>query len=54
MAIILRFVDCKGLVRDQFFKLLSAVDSCSQTLKDEMSRILAQYDLNEENMRGQG
>ncbi|KAL9680766.1 hypothetical protein QQ045_012545 [Rhodiola kirilowii] len=54
MAIILRFVDCKGLVRERFFKLVSVVDTCSQTLKDEISRILAQYDLNEENMRGQG
>ncbi|CAM8982337.1 unnamed protein product [Rhodiola kirilowii] len=54
MAIILRFVDCKGLVRERFFKLVSVVDTCSQTLKDEISRILAQYDLNEENIRGQG
>ncbi|CAM8920297.1 unnamed protein product [Rhodiola kirilowii] len=54
MAIILRFVDCKGLVRERFFKLVSVVDTCSQTLKDEISRILAQYDLNEENMCGQG
>ncbi|KAL9673012.1 hypothetical protein QQ045_029265 [Rhodiola kirilowii] len=54
MAIILRFVDCKGFVRERFFKLVSVVDTRSQTLKDEISRILAQYDLNEENMRGQG
>ncbi|CAM8993766.1 unnamed protein product [Rhodiola kirilowii] len=54
MAIILRFVDCKGLVKERFFKLVSVVDTRSQTLKDEISRILAQYDLNEENMRGQG
>ncbi|KAL9687364.1 hypothetical protein QQ045_031764 [Rhodiola kirilowii] len=46
MAIILRFVDCKGLVRERFFKLVSVVDACSQTIKDEISRILAQYDLN--------
>ncbi|KAL9678817.1 hypothetical protein QQ045_016668 [Rhodiola kirilowii] len=54
MAIILRFVDCKGFLRERFFKLVSVVDTRSQTLKDEISRILAQFDLNEENMRGQG
>ncbi|CAM8941370.1 unnamed protein product [Rhodiola kirilowii] len=54
MAIVLRFVDCKGLVRERFFKLVSVADTCSRTLKDEISRILAQYDLNEENIHGQG
>ncbi|CAM8986812.1 unnamed protein product [Rhodiola kirilowii] len=54
MTIILRFVNCKGLVRERFFKLVSVVDTCSQTLKDEISRILAKYDLNKENMCGQG
>ncbi|CAM8993315.1 unnamed protein product [Rhodiola kirilowii] len=54
MAIILRFVDCKGLVREQFFKLVSVGDTRSQTLQDEISRVLAQCDLNEENMRGLG
>ncbi|CAM8940978.1 unnamed protein product [Rhodiola kirilowii] len=54
MAIILRFVDGKGLVRERFFKLVSVVDTRSQTLKDEISRILAQFDLNEENKHGQG
>ncbi|XP_024196096.1 zinc finger MYM-type protein 1-like [Rosa chinensis] len=54
MAIILRFVDCDGFIRERFFKVLSAADTCSQTLKDEISKVLTQYDLQLENMRGQG
>ncbi|KAM5586362.1 zinc finger MYM-type protein 1, partial [Rosa sericea] len=54
MAIILRFVDCDGFIRERFFKVLSVADTCSQTLKDEISKVLTQYDLQVENMRGQG
>ncbi|XP_024196338.1 zinc finger MYM-type protein 1-like [Rosa chinensis] len=54
MAIILRFVDCDGFIRERFFKVLSVANTCSQTLKDEISKVLTQYDLQVENMRGQG
>ncbi|KAK9676158.1 hypothetical protein RND81_11G058300 [Saponaria officinalis] len=54
MAIILRFVYREGLIREHFFKVLSVEDTCSQTLKDEISKVLRQYDLHVENMRGQG
>ncbi|XP_062021391.1 uncharacterized protein LOC133737947 [Rosa rugosa] len=54
MAIILRFVDCDGFIRERFFKVISVADTCSQTLKNEISKVLAQYDLQVENMRGQG
>ncbi|XP_062028376.1 uncharacterized protein LOC133744256 [Rosa rugosa] len=54
MAIILRFVDCHGFIRERFFKVLSVEDTCSQTLKYEISKVLTQYDLQVENMRGQG
>ncbi|XP_040373005.1 uncharacterized protein LOC112193768 [Rosa chinensis] len=54
MAIILRFVDCDGFIRERFFKVLSVADTCSQTLKDEISKVLTQYDLQVENMCGQG
>ncbi|XP_004305449.1 PREDICTED: uncharacterized protein LOC101300943 [Fragaria vesca subsp. vesca] len=37
-----------------FFKVLSVADTCSQTLKDEISKVLAQYDLQVEDIRGQG
>ncbi|CAM8920500.1 unnamed protein product [Rhodiola kirilowii] len=54
MAIILRFVDCKGIIRERFFKVISVVDTCSQTLKEEISKVLAEYDLKVEDIRGQG
>ncbi|KAK9671277.1 hypothetical protein RND81_12G018900 [Saponaria officinalis] len=54
MAIILRFVDREGLIRERFFKVISVGDTCCQTLKDEISKVLAQSDLQVENIRGQG
>ncbi|PRQ39107.1 hypothetical protein RchiOBHm_Chr4g0421421 [Rosa chinensis] len=54
MAIILRFVGCDGFIRERFFKVISVADTCSQTLKNEISKVLAQYDLQVENMCGQG
>ncbi|KAK9666171.1 hypothetical protein RND81_14G166300 [Saponaria officinalis] len=54
MAIILRFVDREELIRERFFKVISVGDTCSQTLKDEISKVLAQYDLQVENIHGQG
>ncbi|KAK9750401.1 hypothetical protein RND81_02G194000 [Saponaria officinalis] len=37
-----------------FFKVLSVKDTCCQTLKYEISKVLRQYGLHVENMRGQG
>ncbi|XP_050378476.1 uncharacterized protein LOC126795753 [Argentina anserina] len=54
MAIILRFVDFHEFIRERFFKVIYVGDTCSQTLKNEISKVLAQYDLQVENMRGQG
>ncbi|KAK9928234.1 hypothetical protein M0R45_025380 [Rubus argutus] len=54
MAIILRFVDCEGFIRERFFKVISVLNTCSRTLKNEISKVLAQYDLHVINMRGQG
>ncbi|KAK9689819.1 hypothetical protein RND81_09G083500 [Saponaria officinalis] len=54
MAIILRFVDRGGLIRERFFKVISVGDTYSQTLKEEIGKVLAHYDLQDENIRGQG
>ncbi|KAM5580830.1 hypothetical protein ABKV19_010172 [Rosa sericea] len=54
MAIILRFVDCQGIIRERFFKIVSVPDTTSQTLKDEISKVLTMYNLQVRNMRGQG
>ncbi|XP_050373315.1 uncharacterized protein LOC126790969 [Argentina anserina] len=54
MAIILRFVDSQGLIRERFFKILSVPNTTSQTLKNEISKVLTMYNLQVRNMRGQG
>lgn len=54
VAIILHFVYCKGLIRERFFKLISVPHTCSLTLKNEISKVLAQYNIKEENLRGEG
>ncbi|XP_050387312.1 uncharacterized protein LOC126803567 [Argentina anserina] len=54
MAIILRFVDCHGFITERFIKVLSVNDTCSQTLKDEITKVLIQNELQVEDMRGQG
>nr|XP_011468473.1 PREDICTED: zinc finger MYM-type protein 1-like [Fragaria vesca subsp. vesca] len=54
MAIILRFVDSQGLIRERFFKIVSVPNTTSQTLKNEISKVLTMYNLQVRNMRGQG
>ena len=44
-----------SLLENGFLKLITSVsNTCSQTLKNEISQVLAQYDLQVSNMRGQG
>ncbi|XP_057482633.1 uncharacterized protein LOC130769355 [Actinidia eriantha] len=54
MAIILRFVDVHGFLRERFFEIVHVTDTTALTLKKEISDVLARYNLNIENMRGQG
>ena len=54
MAIILRYVDYKGFVRERFFQVVSVNDTNSLTLKKEICNVLARYDLSIANLRGQG
>ncbi|KAI9160414.1 hypothetical protein LWI28_007902 [Acer negundo] len=54
MAIILRYVDYKGFVRERFFQVVSVNDTNALTLKKEICNVLARYDLSIENLRGQG
>ncbi|KAL5807740.1 hypothetical protein ACOSQ3_028431 [Xanthoceras sorbifolium] len=54
MAIILRYVDLKGFVRERFFQVISVHDTNSSTLKKEICNVLARYNLSVENLRGQG
>ncbi|XP_073025223.1 uncharacterized protein [Primulina eburnea] len=54
MAIVLRFVDTEGFLREQFFAIVHVTDTTVATLKKEISDALGRYDLHIHNMRGQG
>ncbi|XVF82659.1 hypothetical protein PTKIN_Ptkin16aG0066300 [Pterospermum kingtungense] len=54
MAIILRFVDCHGIIRERFFDVVGVRDTTTLTLKENITSILTRYDLQNENIRGQG
>ncbi|XP_057760180.1 uncharacterized protein LOC130980528 [Arachis stenosperma] len=54
MAIILRFVDVDGFVRERFFDLVHVIDTSALTLKKELVSVLSIYNLQIENIRGQG
>ncbi|XP_048502889.1 uncharacterized protein LOC104896670 [Beta vulgaris subsp. vulgaris] len=53
MAIVLRYVDNDGFVRERFFSLIHVPNTSSMTLKDEMCSVLSHYGLNIRNIRGQ-
>ena len=52
MAIILRYVDCDGYIREPFFEVVNVMETTTVTLKKEICNVLARYDLLVENIRG--
>ncbi|XP_075670427.1 uncharacterized protein LOC142640237 [Castanea sativa] len=54
MAIILRFVDKEGFIKERFFHVVHVRDTTALTLKNEICVILSHYNLHIENIRGQG
>ncbi|CAL9002797.1 unnamed protein product [Prunus brigantina] len=54
MAIILRFVDGQGFIRERFFDIVSVADTNALTLKKEICKVLGNNGILVENMRGQG
>ena len=54
MAIILRYVDGDGFVRERFFEVVSVKDTNALTLKKEICTVLNQYNLLVTNLWGQG
>ncbi|PIA50910.1 hypothetical protein AQUCO_01100017v1 [Aquilegia coerulea] len=54
MAIVLRFVDIGGFVRERFFGIVGVRDTKALTLKNEISDVLSHYNLHIENMQRQG
>nr|XP_011468626.1 PREDICTED: zinc finger MYM-type protein 1-like [Fragaria vesca subsp. vesca] len=54
MFIILRFVDRHSFIQERFLKIVSVSDTTSLTLKLEIVKVLSMFNLQVENMRGQG
>ncbi|KAK4564757.1 hypothetical protein RGQ29_006717, partial [Quercus rubra] len=54
MAIILRFVDKEGFIKERFFHIVHVRDTTGLTLKNEICAVLSHYNLHIENIRGQG
>ncbi|KAK4579715.1 hypothetical protein RGQ29_029394 [Quercus rubra] len=54
MAIILRFVDKEGFIKEHFFHVVHVRDTTVLTLKNEICAVLSRYNLHIENIRGQG
>ena len=54
MAIVLRFVDKDGFVRERFFGVIHVVDTVSLTLKKATYSLLSRYNLDIQNIRRQG
>uniref|UniRef100_A0A2N9I7N1 HAT C-terminal dimerisation domain-containing protein n=1 Tax=Fagus sylvatica TaxID=28930 RepID=A0A2N9I7N1_FAGSY len=54
MAIILRFVDKDGFLKERFFHIVHVRDTTALTLKKEICAVLSRYNLHIENIRGQG
>ncbi|KAK4592881.1 hypothetical protein RGQ29_017153 [Quercus rubra] len=54
MAIILRFVDKEGFIKERFFHVVHVRDTTVLILKNEICAVLSRYNLHIENIRGQG
>ncbi|XP_030945714.1 uncharacterized protein LOC115970193 [Quercus lobata] len=54
MAVVFRYVDAEGFVKECFFGLIHVVDTAALTLKKGIYSLLSQYCLDIQNIRGQG
>ncbi|XP_030945928.1 uncharacterized protein LOC115970431 [Quercus lobata] len=54
MAIILRFVDKEGFIKERFFHVVHFRDTTALTLKNEICAVLSHHNLHIKNIRGQG
>ena len=52
MAVIFRYVDAEGFVKERFFGLIHVVDTAALTLKNEIYSLLSQHCLDIQNIRG--
>ncbi|KAL5854184.1 hypothetical protein ACOSQ4_003986 [Xanthoceras sorbifolium] len=54
MALVLRFVDKEGFIRERFLDIVHVKDTTAITLKKELCTIFSHHALNVQNIRGQG
>ncbi|XP_025637904.1 uncharacterized protein [Arachis hypogaea] len=54
MSVVLRFVDKHGCVQERFFDIIHVSNTCSLTLKIEISSVLSCHNLDVQKLRGQG
>ncbi|GKC84320.1 zinc finger MYM-type protein 1-like protein [Tanacetum coccineum] len=54
MAIVLRFVDTNGVIRERFLDLVHVTDTSAITLKTNLWKKLLQYEFDTSKIRGQG
>ena len=54
MAVVLRFVNIDGEIRERFLDLIHVSDTCALTLKNSIIAVLSDNGLNVQDIRGQG
>ena len=54
MAVVFRYVDVEGFVKERFFGLIHVADTAALTLKNEIYSLLSQHCLDIQNIQGQG
>ncbi|XP_065635079.1 uncharacterized protein LOC112024383 [Quercus suber] len=54
MAVVFRYVDVEGFVKERFFGLIHVVDTAALTLKKGIYSLLSQHCFDIQNIRGQG
>jgi hypothetical protein len=54
MALVVRFVDKEGFIRERFLDIAHVHDTSSATLKKELCSLLSSHKLDVQNIRGQG
>uniref|UniRef100_A0A0A9GHJ6 Uncharacterized protein n=1 Tax=Arundo donax TaxID=35708 RepID=A0A0A9GHJ6_ARUDO len=54
MALVVRFVDKEGIIRERFLNIVHVHDTLSATLKQEICSVLSHHKLDVQNIRGQG
>ncbi|XP_073360019.1 uncharacterized protein [Aegilops tauschii subsp. strangulata] len=54
MAVVVRFVNIEGLIRERFLDLVHVSDTCALTLKNKIIAVLVDNGLNVQDIRGQG